>query len=90
MLGNHADVFYNTRMRHTVVQGGNMANQQGMPAPREANGRAVGKVLSLSATRGFMPGLSGDGPALAGLDAKTGIALGAVAVLIGAIFIFRG
>ena len=41
MLSNHADAFYLTPFRHTVVSG-NGGNQTPMPSPRGANESATG------------------------------------------------
>ena len=46
MLGNHADAFFTTPMRHTVVRGGNVGNQAPMPSPREVNSSATGKIFT--------------------------------------------
>jgi len=56
MLGNNADAFFTTPMRHTLVQGGNVGNQAPMPSPREANSSATGVVVT-RASGDFMPGI---------------------------------
>ena len=56
MLGNNADAFFTTPMRHHVVSGGNVANQSPMPAPRDVNQSATGVVTS-RAPGDFLPGL---------------------------------
>jgi len=56
MLGNNADAFFTTPMRHRVTQGGNVANQNAMPAPRDLNQSATG-VVTTRLTGDFLPGL---------------------------------
>jgi hypothetical protein len=48
MLGNHADHFFNTPMRTTVVKGGNTAHgyRNTMPAPFEGGSRTTPVVMS--------------------------------------------
>jgi len=48
MLGNHADHFFNTPMRTTVVKGGNTAHgyRNTMPAPFEGGSRTKQVVMA--------------------------------------------
>lgn len=45
MLGNNADAFFTTPMRHSIVLGANVGNQTPMPIPRDPNSSATGKVI---------------------------------------------
>lgn len=56
MLGNNADAFFTTPMRHTLVRGGNVGNQAPMPSPREANSSATG-VVTTHLCGDMLPGL---------------------------------
>lgn len=55
MLGNNADAFFTTPMRHRVVSGGNVGNQSPMPVPRDVNSSATGTVITKLAGD-FLPG----------------------------------
>ncbi len=59
MLGNNADAFFTTPMRHSVVRGGNVGNQAPMPIPRDPNSSATGVVYT-KAGGDFMPGIGDD------------------------------
>ena len=58
MLGNNADAFFTTPMRHRIVNGGNVGNQSPMPVPRDLNSSATGKVVTKLAGD-FLPGTEG-------------------------------
>lgn len=62
MLGNNADAFFTTPMRHRVVSGGNVGNQNPMPAPRDLNQSATGIVVT-RANGDFLPGVGEEAPA---------------------------
>lgn len=61
MLGNNADAFFTTPMKHTIVLGANVGNQAPMPIPRDPNSSATGKVL-IQREGNFLP-LNDDAPA---------------------------
>lgn len=71
MLSNNADAFFTTPMRHTVVRGGNVGNQNAMPAPREVNGSATG-VVTTRRSGDFMPGLGDGGDLFSQLTSAAG------------------
>lgn len=62
MLGNNADAFFTTPMRHRVVSGGNVGHQHPMPAPRDLNQSATGVVVT-RANGDFLPGVGEEAPA---------------------------
>ena len=71
MLSNNADAFFTTPMRHTVVRGGNVGNQNAMPAPRGVNESATG-VVTTRMKGDFMPGLGDGGDLFSSLTAAAG------------------
>ena len=61
MLGNNADAFFTTPMRHRIVSGGNVGNQSPMPTPRDPNSSATGNVI-IKASGDFLPGVGDPQP----------------------------
>ncbi len=59
MLGNNADAFFTTPMRHRIVSGGNVGNQSPMPIPRDPNSSATGTVIT-KAPGDSLPGTNGE------------------------------
>lgn len=73
MLGNNADAFFTTPMRHSLVRGGNVGNQAPMPSPRDVNSSATGVVIT-RASGDFMPGIGDPQPIALADDAAAAAA----------------